>query len=126
MTEINMALLELLHKHGLDNDVDFLREGIRLLSQLIMELEVSEQVGAGLYERNDSRQTQRTGYPDQVWETRLGKIRLRIPKVRSGAYFPSLLNPRRHSTPRLCRCRCCRFTDYSVVYEETHDSNLHP
>ena len=46
MTEISMALLELLRKHGLDNDVDFLREGIRLLSQQIMELQGSEQVGA--------------------------------------------------------------------------------
>jgi hypothetical protein len=29
MTEISMAFLELLRKHGLDNDVDFLREGFR-------------------------------------------------------------------------------------------------
>jgi len=42
MTEISMVLLELLRKHGLDEDVDFLREGVRLLSQRIMELEVSE------------------------------------------------------------------------------------
>lgn len=101
MTEISMALLELLRKHGLDNDVDFLREGIRLLSQQIMELEVSEQVGAGPYERNDSRQTQRNGYRDRVWETRVGEIPLRIPKVRSGTYFPSLLNPRRRSEKAL-------------------------
>ena len=42
MTEISMALLELLRKHGLDENVDFLREGLRLLSQLVMELEVSD------------------------------------------------------------------------------------
>jgi transposase-like protein len=101
MTEISMALLELLRKHGLDNDVDFLREGIRLLSQRIMELEVSEQVGAGPYERSDSRQTQRNGYRDRVWETRVGEIPLRIPKVRNGTYFPSLLNPRRRSEKAL-------------------------
>ena len=83
MTEISMALFELLRKHGLDNDVDFLREGIRLLSQRVMELEVSEQVGAGPYERSDNRQTRRNGYRDRVWETRVGEIPLRIPKVRT-------------------------------------------
>jgi putative transposase len=101
MTEISMALLELLRKHGLENDVDFLREGIRMLSQRIMELEVSEQVGAGHYERGDNRQTHRNGYRDRVWETRVGEIPLRIPKVRSGTYFPSLLNPRRRSEKAL-------------------------
>jgi putative transposase len=101
MTEISMALLELLRKHGLDNDVDFLREGVRMLSQRIMELEVSEQVGASRYERNDSHQTHRNGYRERVWETRVGEIPLRIPKVRSGTYFPSLLNPRRRSEKAL-------------------------
>jgi putative transposase len=101
MTEISMALLELLRKHGLENDVDFLREGIRMLSQRIMELEVSEQIGAGHYERGDNRQTHRNGYRDRIWETRVGEIPLRIPKVRHGTYFPSLLNPRRRSEKAL-------------------------
>jgi transposase-like protein len=96
-----MALLELLRKHGLENDVDFLREGIRMLSQRIMELEVSEQIGAGHYERGDNRQTHRNGYRDRIWETRVGEIPLRIPKVRHGTYFPSLLNPRRRSEKAL-------------------------
>ncbi len=101
MTEISMALLELLRKHGLENDIDILREGVRLLSQRIMELKVSEQLGAGRYERKESRQTQRNGYRDRIWETRVGDIPLRIPKVRSGSYFPSLLKPRRRSEKAL-------------------------
>ena len=78
------SLVQTLRKHGLDEDVDFLREGVRLLSERIMELEVSEQVGAGRYERRDSRQTQRNGYRDRVWETRVGEIPLRFPKVPNG------------------------------------------
>ena len=101
MTEISMALLELLRKHGLDQDVDFLREGVRLLSQQIMELEVSEQVGAGRHERRAERNNQRNGYRDRLWETRVGDIPLRIPRVRSGTYFPSLLHPRRRSEKAL-------------------------
>jgi len=49
--EASMAVLELLRKHGCEADVDVLREGMRLLSQRLMELEVSEQLGAGRYER---------------------------------------------------------------------------
>jgi len=64
-----MALLELLRKHGLDNDLDFLREGIRLLSQRPMELKVSEQVGTGRCERSDNHQAQRSGYRDRYTHT---------------------------------------------------------
>jgi hypothetical protein len=41
---------EYLPKIGLELDGDFLREGIALLPRFLMELEVSEQIGAGRYE----------------------------------------------------------------------------
>ena len=85
MTDISMALLEYLRKHGLDQDSNFLKEGIRLLSEMVMDLEVSEQIRASKYERNPDRRTQRNGYRERLWETRVGEIPLRIPKLRSGA-----------------------------------------
>jgi transposase-like protein len=36
-----------------------------------------------------------------VWETRVGEIPLRIPKLREGQYFPSLLEPRRQAEKAL-------------------------
>lgn len=101
MTDISMALLEYLRKHGLDQDSNFLQEGIRLLSEMVMDLEVSEQIRAGKYERNPERRTQRNGYRERLWETRVGEIPLRVPKLRSGSYFPSLLEPRRRSEKAL-------------------------
>ena len=38
MAEPTLALLEYLRKAGVDMDVDFLREGIQLLTKLLMEL----------------------------------------------------------------------------------------
>ena len=101
MTDISMALLEYLRKHGLDQDSNFLKEGIRLLSEMVMDLEVSEQIRAGKYERTPQRHTHRNGYRERLWETRVGEIPLHIPKLRSGSYFPSLLEPRRRSEKAL-------------------------
>jgi hypothetical protein len=65
-----------------------------------MELEVSEQVGAGRYERTPERKTYRNGYRERVWETRVGQIPLRVPKLRQGSYFPSLLTSARSARRR--------------------------
>jgi putative transposase len=95
MTDITTALVELLRKHELDIDGDFLREGIQLLMQMPIELEASEQIGTGRYERSSERATHRNGYRTRLWETRAGEVPLQIPKLRQGTYFPSLLEPRR-------------------------------
>ena len=41
-----MDLLELLRKGGMDGDVDFLREALRVLVEGIMDAEVSSRIGA--------------------------------------------------------------------------------
>src|SRR5947209_13032803 len=38
-----------------EDDVDLLREGVRVLAQALMETEVSSQIGAAPYERNSGR-----------------------------------------------------------------------
>jgi transposase-like protein len=81
----------------MDLDDDFLRESIALMTRLLMEVEVSEQIGAERYERSNGRQAQRNGYRGRDWETRVGEIALRIPKLRQGSYYPSFLEPRRRA-----------------------------
>jgi transposase-like protein len=95
MTEATMAFLEYLRNIGKEQDADFLREGIRVLSEALMDLEVSQQIGAERYERSGERATYRNGYRERLWQTRVGDVALRIPKVRDGSYFPSFLEPRR-------------------------------
>ena len=97
MTEPTIALLEYLRNVGADLDSDFLRECMTLLSRLLMEAEVSEQIGAERYERSEERQDYRNGYRERNWETRVGDIPVRIPKLRRGSYFPSFLEPRRRA-----------------------------
>src|SRR5881409_97674 len=80
-----------------EDDVDLLREGVRILAQALMETEVSTQIGAGPYERSSARSAYRNGYRTRTWDTRVGTIELKIPKVTAGTYFPSLLEPRRRA-----------------------------
>jgi transposase-like protein len=97
MTKPTIAFLEYLRKTGMDLDSDFLRESIVLLTRLLMEAEVSEQIGAERYERSNDRLDHRNGYRERNWETRVGDIPVRIPKLRRGSYFPSFLEPRRRA-----------------------------
>ena len=101
MVKQSMDLLELLRKRGMDGDLDFLREALRVLVDGIMDAEVSAQIGAQHGERSSERRTYRNGYRNRTWDTRVGTMELHIPKLREGSYFPSLLEPRRRSEKAL-------------------------
>jgi putative transposase len=94
----SMALLDGVRKAIEEGDGDFLRETVHLLAQSVMEAEVTELTGVPKGERApDRRLTQRNGYRERRWDTRVGTIDLSIPRVRDGSYFPSLLEPRRRA-----------------------------
>ena len=90
----SMALADLLRKAEAEPGLDVLREGVRVLAQALMELEVTQHVGAERHERTPERTGQRNGARDRAWDTRVGTVALRVPRVRDGRYFPSLLEPR--------------------------------
>jgi len=96
-----MALMELVRKAELDGDADFLREGVRVLSQALMEVEVSQHLGAERHERTAERAGYRNGYRERDWDTRVGTLSVRVPRVRDGSYFPSLLEPRKRAEQAL-------------------------
>jgi len=98
MTEDRMALVELAEKYA---DGDLLRELGQLVLQRLMEAEADARCGAGLHERSPARVNQRNGYRERTLETRLGRLDLKIPKLRSGSYFPSFLEPRKASEQAL-------------------------
>jgi transposase-like protein len=98
MADDRMALLETVRKAIAEGDVDFLREGVRVLAQAFMEAEVSELTGVARGERNPgARLTHRNGYRERRWHTRVGTLDLAVPRVRDGSYLPSLLDPRRRT-----------------------------
>ena len=96
MARDSIDLLELLRKQGVDGDVDFLQEALRVLMNAIMDAEVTARIDAERGERNP-RLTYRNGYRSRQWDTRVRTMELRIPNLREGSYFSSLLEPRRRS-----------------------------
>ncbi len=86
------ALRELLEKGSY---ATFLREMIGFAAERLMALEAETVCGAAPGERSAGRTNQRNGYRDRDWQTRVGTVELRIPKLRHGSYFPGFLEPRR-------------------------------
>jgi putative transposase len=97
-----MTVEEVVRKVLLDEHADVIREAARAVAAEMMELEVSELIGAERGERRPAdRATHRNGYRPRRWDTRAGEIELQIPKIRQGSYFPSFLEPRRRSEQAL-------------------------
>ncbi|MGQ7794041.1 transposase, partial [Faunimonas sp. B44] len=92
MTDDRMALMEALQKA---DDGNFLRSVAETVLQILMEADVEGVIGAGRYERSGDRATWRNGYRDRTLDTRLGQLNLRIPKLRTGSYFPPFLEARK-------------------------------
>ncbi|MGE5482932.1 MAG: IS256 family transposase [Bacteroidota bacterium] len=94
---LRMTLSELLRKAKADRDTDFLREGMKVLGETLMEIELTQQIGAERYERSSERSSQRNGYRERQWDTRVGTVDLKVPRVRDGSFFPSILEPRKRA-----------------------------
>jgi transposase-like protein len=73
MAEDRMAVLDTVRKAIGEGDVDFLREAVRVLAQVITEAEVTELTGVPHGERDPERRlTRRNGYRERRWDTRVG------------------------------------------------------
>ena len=102
MAITTMELIELV-RNAETGAVDFLREGVRMLAQAMMDAEVTAQIGAGHGERApDVRTAQRNGYRDRRWDTRVGTVDLAIPRLRTGSYYPGFLQARTRAERALC------------------------
>ena len=55
MATTSMDITSFVGKLLEQDDVDALREGVRVLAQAVMETEVSQQIGAAPYERSSER-----------------------------------------------------------------------
>ena len=93
--ELRIGLSELLRKATIDQDADFLKEGVRVLSQALMEMEVQEHVGAGRHERNCRAYRTAQRLPRALLGHEGGDGGAEGAKGPRRGLLPSLLEPRR-------------------------------
>lgn len=80
---------------------DPLRAMAEMIADFVMEAEVTAKVGAEPHERSAERTTHRNGFRDRRWDTRLGTLSLKVPKLREGGYVPSFIEHRKRSEQAL-------------------------
>jgi len=95
VTHHEFDLSELLDALRAGEMTDTIRTSLEWIIQELIEAEATAQIGAGLFERTDERTTQRNGHRPRLWATKAGDLELKIPKLRTGSFFPSLLERRR-------------------------------
>jgi putative transposase len=98
MVENTLDLQELVGKQLEEAEPDVLREIMRNAVGLLMSAEADSTCNAAYGERSEERTNSRNGYRARRWDTRVGTIDLKIPKLRTGTYFPDwLLEPRQRA-----------------------------
>jgi transposase-like protein len=70
----------------LAGDEEFLRGLVRTALQEVLEVEMSEALGAEKSERTAGRLGYRSGYYGRTLITRIGKLELRVPQDRGGRF----------------------------------------
>jgi putative transposase len=86
---------DVLAHFGDDGTKDLFRRLLEQALQDLIDAEVTAKIGAGRHERTDTRSNYRNGHRERDLSTPAGDLELRIPKLRAGSFFPSLLEPRR-------------------------------
>ena len=95
MTLSDTATAQLWESFRAGGGASLVREAVELVLQELIEAEAAEAIGAGRYERTDARVTARNGHRARLLATRASDVNLKIPKLRKGSFFPSIIEPRR-------------------------------
>ncbi len=95
MTMDHAALLEVLEAMKSAGVNERVKTAAQTMYQALIEAEATAAIGAGPWEHSPDRTAHRNGYRPRVFSTAAGDLELAIPKLRSGSFFPSLLERRR-------------------------------
>jgi putative transposase len=89
------ALLEVLEALKAAEVDDRIRQAAETIYQALIEAELTAVVGAHPHQRTDTRAGLRNGHRPRTISTTAGDLELKIPRLRAGSFFPSLLERRR-------------------------------
>jgi hypothetical protein len=103
-------LLRLLESLRSADGLELVRNVAERMLQELIEAEATARIGAEWNEHTETRTALRNGHRDKTLSTQAGDLDLAIPKLRSGSFFPALLERRRRIDQALYavkRLRAC-------------------
>ena len=95
MTLNQSALLQITEALRSADGGDMVRQMLGFMLQALVDAEATSVIGAEPHQRTEDRTTHRNGTRDKTVSTTAGDLTVKIPKLRTGSFFPSLLEPRR-------------------------------
>ncbi len=95
MTLNQSALLQITEALRTADGGDVMRQMLGFMLQALVEAEATSAIGAAPHERTENRTAQRNGSRSKTVSTTAGDLTVKIPKLRTGSFFPTLLEPRR-------------------------------
>ena len=95
MTLTDHDLSELLAAVQAGEMTDTVRLSLAWVLQQLIEAELTATIGAAPGQRSEGRLAQRNGHRPKLLTTAAGDIEVGIPKLRTGSFFPSILERRR-------------------------------
>ncbi len=91
--EIESTTMDRILQPLINNGFDGIGDAVQVLLNSAMLIEREKALGAGAYERSDSRDGYANGFKPRSLKTRVGKLELSVPQVRgsSAPFYPSVL-----------------------------------
>jgi putative transposase len=102
MAKDHRRVSEQLAQEILLEDPDFLREIVERVLQEMLEVEMTEHLGAAPYERSATRTGHRNGYKPRTLRTRVGTLNLAVPQDREGTFSTRLFSRYQRNEKALC------------------------
>ena len=94
MTQVHFTLkseeIQSIIEYSVKDDVS--KNILTTVFNQLMENQRTEYIQAKEYERTENRQSQRNGYYERSFTTRVGTLELKVPRTRDGHFSPQCLN----------------------------------
>ena len=94
MTQVHFTLkseeIQSIIEYSVKDDVS--KNILTTVFNQLMENQRTEYIQAKEYERTENRQSQRNGYYERSFTTRVGTLELKVPRTRDGHFHPQCLN----------------------------------
>ena len=84
---VTSEVVQLLAEQGFEG----LAQALELLLNEVMKIERQQALGAGPYQRSESRRGQANGFKPKTVKTRVGELHLSVPQTRGLAFYPQSL-----------------------------------